>query len=543
MSPKLQPEDEQLLAIATEMLNNRSYEDAKQLLDARIAKGLSTADPDGVLLLARIAGLLVDIGSEGHIEAAIKDGLALHDNNREHFKGLFTLASIEYNLGNAKSALAELRTPNHFITPGLADHDLLLAAKNHYWVALKAHGQDDTFAHQLRTNLGSALRKSGRITEALTAYDDVIASDPSFVMAHFHRGLSLLVLEHLSGTRTTSLLWQALNEYAIAAQAPDARPQIRAVANTMREHIAKRLSKRRQTIDNLQRQHHNSQDEARNHSAYRQFTLKHHLGLSEHSLYCRCNGARRDDLMIATSATPVAGDRVPRLELILNRIKAEFGTARLLYCQAVHDHSWDLHEHEITYAELFEGEQVSVHTELLRTSFRLCLGILDKIALGVCELYDVADPTEKLYFENFWRPKATKGKASTRWNILAAKSKNPGLVALYSQATDVQSQGEWSVFKTWRNDLEHRFLILTDDEAREDLLHAREGTFATRCVTRAEFASRTLHLLQFTRSAVFNFTYCARHETRARADTPGVTLTLQHKYPEPASGRLQRKKR
>jgi hypothetical protein len=247
--------------------------------------------------------------------------------------------------------------------------------------------------------------------------------------------------------------------------------------------------------------------------------------------------------MVATKSISLVGDRVPRLELILNRVKAEFGTARLLYYQAVQDQSWDLHEHEITYAELFEGEQVSVRTELLRTSFRLCLGILDKIALGVCELYDVADPTEKLYFESFWRPKATKGKASIRWDTLAAKSRNPGLVALYSQATDVQSQGEWSVFKAWRNDLEHRFLILTDDDSREDLLRAREGTFATRCITCSEFATRTLYLLQFTRSAIFNFTYCARHETRAGADKPGITLTLHHKYHEPVSKRRYRKKR
>ena len=542
MSPALQPEDECLIAAVTALLNNRSYENAKQLLDGRIAKGLSTADPNDVLLLARIAGLLVDIGSEGHIEAAIKAGLALHEDHRAHLIGLFTLASIEYNLGNAKSSLAELHTPNHFVTPGLADHDLLLAAKNHYWVALKAHHQDDTFAHKLRTNLGNALRKSGRITEALTAYDDVIDSDPSFVMAHFHRALSLLVLERLSGTRTTSLLWQAANEYEIAANASDARPQIRAVASTMREYVVKRLAKRGKTLEQLQRDSQQPQSEVRNHSEYRQFTLEHHLGLSEHSLYCRCNGARRDDLMIATKTTPLVGDCVPRLEFVLNRLKAEFGTARLLYYQAVHDQSWDLHEHEITYAELFEGEQISVRTELLRTSFRLCLGILDKIALGVCELYDVADPAEKVYFESFWRPKATKGKASTRWDTLVAKSENPGLVALYSQASDVQSQGEWSVFKTWRNDLEHRFLILTDDLSREDILHAREGTFGTRCIARAEFTKRVLSLLQFTRSAIFNFTYCARHETRARSDKPSTTLTLQHKYPEPLSARYRRKR-
>ncbi len=157
--------------------------------------------------------------------------------------------------------------------------------------------------------------------------------------------------------------------------------------------------------------------------------------------------------MIATSGTPVTGDHVPRLEHILNRLKAEFGTARLLYYQATTDQSWDLHEHEITYAELFEGETVSMRTELLRTSFRLCLGILDKIALGICELYDVADPHEKLYFESFWQPSARKGKAGDRWTTLTAKSKNPALVALYSQA-DLRIDGEWAQFKAWRNDLE-----------------------------------------------------------------------------------------
>jgi hypothetical protein len=247
--------------------------------------------------------------------------------------------------------------------------------------------------------------------------------------------------------------------------------------------------------------------------------------------------------MIATSGSPVTGDRVPRLELILNRLKAEFGTARYLYYRAIHGDVTELHEAEITFAELFEGEQVSIRTELLRTSFRLCLGLLDKIALGVCELFDVADPQEKLYFESFWQPAAKKGKASTRWNTLAAKRDNPSLVALYSQATDLRSDGEWALFKTWRNDLEHRFLILTQEEAPSDLWNARAGTFETRCVTLTEFTDRTLHLLQFARSAIFNFTFCARHETRARDDNPSIILTLQHKDLEAERPRLRRRKK
>lgn len=543
MTKTLDPKDEQLVAIATALLNQRRFDDARQLLNTRIAQGLALDVSAGRMLLAEIAGLIIDIGSEGRNEQAVKDGLTLLQDNRHLLDGLVTRASLEYNLGNAKSALAELRTPNSFIVPGLADHDLLLAAKNHYWAARKAHDRNDDFAKQLGTNLGNALRKSGRITEALTAYDDVIAADPVFTMAHFHRGLALLVLEQLSGARTITLLRQAASEYAVTADAPDERPGVREGAAEMRDHTLDRLTALGYNLEEAEHETQETQREANQHSPYRRFTLRHHLGLSEHSLYCHCAGARRDDLMIATSSTPVTGERVPRLELILNRLKAEFGTARLLYYQATTEQSWDLHEHEITFAELFEGEQVSMRTELLRTSFRLCLGILDKIALGICELYDVADTHEHLYFERFWQPQAHKGKASTRWNMLSAKSNNPGLVALYSQATDLRSDGEWALFKAWRNDLEHRFLILTTQATPPDIWKARQGTFNTRCVTLPEFTEQALHLLQFTRSAIFNFTYCARHETRAHHDGPAITLTLRHKYPEPKPNRPSSRKK
>lgn len=533
MKQKLDPKDREFLKNATQLLNKRLYVQAEELLNARTAQGITTDRPEGLLLLSEIAGFLIDVGSEGRIEGAINKGVALIEHNRARLDGLVTPASIEYNLGNGKIALAELHDPNPFTTPGLADHDLLLAAKNHYWKALKLHDRDDNFANELQTNLAGALRKSGRISEALSTYDNVIAANPNFTMAHFHRGLALLVLERLSGSKTTTLLRQAAAEYSFTVDAADAMPGVRESAASMRDYVDKRLARRRKTTGaQADEQDRQIRQEAETHSPYRQFTLRHHLGLSEHSLYCHCRGARRDDLMIATNARPVTGDQIPRLELILNRLKAEFGAARLLFYKATQQSSWDLHDEEMTYAELLEGEAVSMASEFLRTSFRLCLGILDKITLGVCELYDIADNQENLHLESFWRPTARKGKASTRWDKLTARSKNPSLVALYSQATDLGSDGEWAIFKNWRNDLEHRFLILTDEPTPPDILKARQGTFHTRCVTIKEFRERALQLMQFTRSAIFNFAFCVRHETRATQEGPSVTLTLHHKERE-----------
>ena len=529
MPIKHNPDDHQLFATANALLNQRSYTQAWTLLNNRVAQGLTTDTREGLFLLGELAGYLIDVGSEGHIEQAVTVGLALIEGHYDQLTNHVTAASLHYNLGNAKSALADLRTPHAFRAPGFADHDLLLAAKNHYWKALKSHQGDDDFAHKLRTNLGNALRKSGRIAEALAAYDDVLTINPGFTMAHFHRALALLMLEQLSGAATAQLLTEAVTEYARTITAPDTSPVVRDVAIQMRDHTNKRLDAMGYTPQDVGQEVAASKREAGQHSEYRRFSLERHLGLNEHSLYCHCNAARRDDVMIATMCRPVTGDKIPRLEHILNRLKAEYATARHLYYQATTGNTGEMHEQEITYAELFEGETLGISTELLRTSFRLCVGLLDKLALGVCELYDVADPTEKLYFDTFWQTKAKKGKASIRWNTLAAKSSNASLVALYSQATDLRSDGEWSLFKAWRNDLEHRFLSLTTEATPTDLLKARQGTFETRCVTLQEFTNRTLQLLQFTRSAIFNFTFCARYESGAKGHKQPIILTLQHK--------------
>ncbi len=533
MPIKLDPKDGQLLITATELLNQRSFKQAQQLLNDRTQEGLTIDNPAGLMLLAEIAGLLIDIGSEGRIEQAINDGLLLLESNHRHLDGFMTTASLHYNFGNAKSALVELRNPHPFASPGLADYELLLKAKNHYWKAFKTHDGRDTFAHNLQTNLGNTLRKSGRITEALTAYDNTITADPEFAMARFHRGLALLSLEQLSGTSTANLLQQIAHEYKLTADTIDLPQAVREIAGTMRHSAISRLNGLGYDNEQLAHELQETAGKASAHTPYRLFTLQHHLGLSEHSLYCQCAGARRDDLMIATAGNPVTGDKIPRLELIVNRLKAEFGTARLLYYKAIIDDTTEYYEQDITFTELYEGEEIGIRTELLRTSFRLCLGILDKIALGICELSDVADQEEKLYFESFWTPTSKKGKASTRWHALNAKSTNPSLVALYSQATDLRSDGEWALFKAWRNDLEHQFLILTQTAAPPDGWNARAGTFSTRCVTIKEFRDRTLHLLQFTRGAIFNFTFCIRHETQSPDDGTSITLTLNHKHAEP----------
>jgi LA2681-like HEPN len=138
---------------------------------------------------------------------------------------------------------------------------------------------------------------------------------------------------------------------------------------------------------------------------------------------------------------------------------------------------------------------------MLRTSFRLCFGILDKIAHAICELFDMSEPDEPLAFERFWRPKG-KGlsrKQQERWEKINS-IENFSLLALYSQATDLNSHsGEWGNFKNWRNALEHELLILTRGSGKPlDIFKAMKSSRRIVSVDYGEFKDKAIHLLQLT---------------------------------------------
>jgi len=161
----------------------------------------------------------------------------------------------------------------------------------------------------------------------------------------------------------------------------------------------------------------------------------------------------------------------------------------------------------VLYSDINDNEVLGTNSELLRVCFRMCLGILDKIAVGICKFFCLDHNKESIYFESFWKSK------EARWKKLNEIFNYP-LFALYCQATDLntnkEKKGELSFFKEYRNKLEHSLLILVNDDAHnsdqfqsdESILHVNYG----------EFKEKTLHLLQFTRSAIFNFAFMVRLE-------------------------------
>ena len=532
---KFSQEDELLWENIEDLTNQQKYGAAIELIQERLEKPIDITIPNDALLKAKLAGFLIDIGSEGQIERPIKNAIDIYNKNKNTFGKFIHKSSIEYNLGNAKSGLFRIQKIDPTFKFNPKNIGMLTETKNHYWRAYKLLPKDDIeFRKQLLTNLANALDASCRVVEALQYYDQVISEDPEFPQANASRGEALIWLNHICGSYSVNQIWQAMNNFAIAAKSKNVPDWYIRQWEAKRDRLQNKLEKHGCTEKDIEHDIELTRTEADSHSDYRKFCLKHSLCLSEHSLYCNCIGADRDNLTIPKTSGPIGGDDVPRMELRLNRIKSEYAIARLLFYESseINQKKWEPYNKEVSFTELYEDEAVGHRPEMLRTSFRLCFGILDKIAHAVSELFDLSDPDEPLAFERFWRPrgKGLSKKQKGRWEKINQIENFP-LLALYSQATDLNSQaGEWGNFKDWRNALEHESLILTQSSDKPlDIYGALASSPRILKVNYTEFREKTLHLLQLTRSAIFNFVFCVRIEGEKDLTGQGVSITLSPK--------------
>ena len=525
---KLSQKDTNLLKEITKLINQREYESAKKKILNRLDHSEWEKTKNNSFLLGELGGFLVDICEEGRDQAAGQEGLKILKELNDDWPKHFWAPMYEYNLGNAYESLFKCNQANGETDFKPENISLLKEAKGHYWRAYKLNISDGEYPPQpnLLVNLGNSLSRNGRIAEAFRFLDFALEVSPDFPKGHANRSEALLWLSQLSGTHSMNLIYQAMDGYHKAANSNEIPAWMAEIFKNKASYLKNILKKKGYTQEDFEKEMEETANEKDRHSDYRLFCLNNHLALSEHSLYCHCAGARRDDLMIPTPGASITGKFVPKMEHILNRVKSEFSLARLLFYQALEaqKNEWEVYQDEVVFTELHDNEAIGIKPEMLRTGFRLCYGILDKIAEGVCELYDLTGEKENVSFPNFWRSK---------WEEINAID-NISLTALYSQAHDLNDNyGEWNMFKDWRNSLEHEILVLTQDDLQihDDPFNIYQGKRGIVKVGLQDFLSKTLHLLQFTRSAIFNFTFLVRNEGH-KGNNPGdigLPITFKHK--------------
>lgn len=245
---------------------------------------------------------------------------------------------------------------------------------------------------------------------------------------------------------------------------------------------------------------------------FRQWCIKENLTLNIHGMYCPCIANERDNLTLFESV--ISSQNILQYEQYLNRIKAEFSLVRALYYEAKFTDSSIL-DFESCYSELYEQEIINIGSEKLRTCFRLCFSILDKLAVFLCQ-YFLLNIKGHVYFHNFWKDNKTD----------LENKENFALVAIHSLICDLnQKTGQFGFYKEWRNSLEHQILFLVPDSFE----HSNDSTHTY--VKISEFESSLQNLLQFTRSAIFSTVFAIVEDLRQKQphDRENTTEITVHK--------------
>jgi hypothetical protein len=491
-----------------------AHEGALKLLDD-VSSDLKDSESYHTLLF-NVAGLFIDIGGgEPNAEATSMGLKLLKDHEQDILKGV-KKGDYFYYLSNGESNLLKDLDP---FQQSFQSVEAFVRLKNLFWKAIK-HSEEESGSSppQYKVNLANALRSQFRVVEALSYYDDVNSSGPDIFESWVNRSAALKLLNGVSGSYTIRLLEEVRNGYDRAMNSGNMNPVWKESYRRLVELHGKKVedAKIELGIEADQEDHAKTLAEYNAISAYRKFCIGMRLTLSEHALYCTCAGSARDNLQIVTRSGMV-GDFVVPMERVLNRLKSEFSFARHLYYEFLTQTTPDEIQHELCFSELFDGEVLGLDIEKIRAGFRSCFGILDKIGAAICDLYKLNPKNEHVYFENMWRL-----SSDDRREKFEAVN-NPGLLALYSIATDLNQHkgGEWSFYKGWRDDMEHNFVVVYSGDAPPEDMKPYNFMKNVAFIGEDEFLLHFERLLQLTRSAIFSFVFSVR-EHAAGNKQPGV---------------------
>lgn len=357
------------------------------------------------IVLGNVAGGLVDIGQMSKHKKAAELGFKLMDNNKEALALVQGESHFYYNYANALSNKISVDNPHDHTFQSIEE---LVSLKNIYWRAFRFSSQEsEEFQAELSVNLANSLRSQFRLSEALRYYDLTNRKGLDIPQSWVNRSAALIELNLVSSSYSIKLLKEIRKGYINASVSKKIPPQwesfyLGRIAQT-NDKIQKCVSAEGETDEHDDML---TQQEFGALSAYRQFCLVNHLTLSEHGLYCPCVGSATDNLVISSSGG-VTGDFIVPMEMALNRFKSEFSLARHLYFDYLYPQDTDAIKEECHFLELHNDEILGIDIEKIRTAFRLCFGILDKIAVCICELHKVYPPAKKgglqknIYFQSF----------------------------------------------------------------------------------------------------------------------------------------------
>lgn len=492
MKLKLQKIDEAINTISNS-IDQGEWADA--LLGCElILNELDKYDANGIVLQLyfNLSSQYIDAGTFSKNKEAISKGIKILEKNYEYYKNEFG-NDLLYNLANAKISIANnFGHQNNLIN--YQESQLYSEAKNLYWQVFKTIDKESgsNLYYQNLINLANTLKQQYRFSEAMHIYEKIAQTKLDYPEAFINRSTCLENFDKFLHHRSEKMIQEIVKGYEFAYLSA-------CTLISYKPYYLHKIGLLRSQISDFDEDDDKKKNfnELANMSEFRQWCIKENLTLNIHGMYCSCIANERDNLTLLEGV--ISSSNILQFEQYLNRIKAEFSLIRVLYFESKFTDSSKF-DYESCYSELNDQEIINIRAEKLRTCFRLCFSILDKLAIFLCQYFSLKIKDNTAY-NNFWRDNKS---------ILEEKE-NFALIAINSIICDLnEKNGEFGFYKKWRNALEHHILFLVPDTF--ELCNDSTHTY----VKISEFENSLLNLIQLTRSAIFSVVFAIVEDLRQK---------------------------
>lgn len=484
-------------------------------------RDLSRLDEEHALdHIARLTDLSYDVCEEEGLRLAIRHA---QDLQRRNLTPLHA-ATLEYFVANAWSNIRHLRM--------LVDQAPLWKTDDaeKEILHLRRARQNSGFSEldrarrcQILTNLANILNHLGRFIEAIELWDEALAIEPRFAMAHGNKGVCLGHYARILYDRghAVQLLVSAARSLKTALSFPkqlydDAQSAFHNCLENIEAVLPKIGSYAGDDPEPI------SFGESDSESRYRQWCLGNRLFLNPLNDLGQFPIAAVD--VLTTPSIVVPAREGPCYPGCFNQLKQEFIAARYLFYESKTSKQSHFADRHVLLFDTLDYPEYSLAVEKARISFRMAYSLFDKIAFFLNDYLGLQIPEKKISFRTMWfrSQKKQKGLEPTiekqiNWPLrgLYWLSKD-----LYEEQPDFQESLEPDAkdLREIRNHLEHKYLkvcsvVVSPTEALADRMAYP--------VSRHEFNAKTLRLLRLARAALVYLALAIHREETVREKNRG----------------------
>ncbi|MDI6809947.1 MAG: LA2681 family HEPN domain-containing protein [Candidatus Eisenbacteria bacterium] len=360
------------------------------------------------------------------------------------------------------------------------------------------------------TNLGNALNRANRWVEAYDSYLKALELDRTNAVAS--TGAAKVLLRSIDrGIGKKEDLQAAASKHLKESRIHEARLR-ELTGEQAYQHLRKILDL---DLDVPERQ-------SKSVSEYERFVAKNRLALAPTIEGLDVSPKRWDALRIHSLIEPAdKGGGIPPLFAMFNVLKGEYLLARRM--------AFDADNCEIndsgSYSDTLDYAVYGVRPSMLISAQRMCMDILDKIAIAVTEYLGLKDHKRSISFRNRWFSRKS-GKSKERiWHADIRESLMRGnlvVVAMAEMALDLSGEGFLFEKKLFRDAGTHGYTVLHDLGADP----SRPSDYVEHC-SLVSFSHVMIDSLRLARAAIIYFVELVALEERLKRNgTKTVALDV-----------------